>query len=143
MCDIRVASTDATFSEAFLSVGLISGDGGAWFLPRVVGMPRAMEMVLTCRFIGADEAKSWGLVTHVVERAKLMETALTLARQIAAFPPKSTRLNKRLVRQAQTMSLDGALELSAAYQAIVQSTADQKEAVRALLEKRTPTFTGQ
>ena len=143
MCDIRVAATDAKFAESFLRVGLVSGDGGAWFLQRVVGMPRALEMSLTCRMIEAAEAKEWGLVTHVVAREKLLETALDLARKIAAFPPRSVRLNKRLIRQAQKQSLGECLELSAAYQAIVQSTADQKEAVAALLEKRTPKYVGR
>ena len=143
MCDIRIASTDAKFAESFLRVGLVSGDGGAWFLPRVVGMPRAMELALTCRTLDAIQAKEWGLVTHVVEREKLVDTALEMARTIAAFPPRSVRLNKRLIRQSQDMTLADCLEVSAAYQAIVQTTADQKEAVAALLEKRPPRYTGQ
>ena len=68
MCDIRIASADATFAESFLRVGLVPGDGGAWLLPRVVGYPRALEMALTCRAIEALEARNWGLVTHVVEQ---------------------------------------------------------------------------
>ncbi len=143
MCDIRIASTDAKFAESFLRVGLVSGDGGAWFLPRVVGMPRAMELALTCRTLDAIQAKEWGLVTHVVEREKLLDTALEMARTIAAFPPRSVRLNKRLIRQSQDLTLADCLEVSAAYQAIVQTTADQKEAVAALLEKRPPRYTGR
>ena len=143
MCDIRIAASDAKFAESFLRVGLVSGDGGAWFLPRVVGMPRALEMALTCRVLDAAEAKAWGLVTHVVERDKLLDAALDMARKIAAFPPLSARLNKRLLRLSQTMSLSECLELSAAYQAMVQSTADQKEAVAALLEKRAPKYSGR
>ena len=143
MCDIRVAATDARFAESFLRVGLVPGDGGAWFLPRIVGVPRAIEMAMTCRMIDAQEAKSWGLVTHVVERAALLDTALDLARSIAAFPPLSIRLNKRLLRQSLQLGLSDCLELSAAYQAIVQSTADQREAVAAIVEKRTPTYVGR
>ncbi len=143
MCDIRIAAEDAKFAESFLRVGLVSGDGGAWFLPRVVGMPRALEMALTCRTVEAAEAKEWGLVTHVVERGKLLDTALEMANKIAAFPPRSVRLNKRLLRQSQGLTLSDCLELSAAYQAIVQNTADQKEAVAALLEKRTPKYLGR
>jgi enoyl-CoA hydratase/carnithine racemase len=143
MCDIRIAATDAKFAESFLRVGLVSGDGGAWFLPRVVGMPRALEMALTCRVLDAAEAKAWGLITHVVEPEKLLDTALDMARKIAAFPPRSARLNKRLLKQAQTMTLSECLDLSAAYQALVQSTADQKEAVAALLEKRAPKYVGR
>jgi 2-(1,2-epoxy-1,2-dihydrophenyl)acetyl-CoA isomerase len=143
MCDIRIAAADAKFAESFLRVGLVSGDGGAWFLPRVVGMPRAMEMALTCRILDAVEAKEWGLVTHVVEREKLIDTAIEMAQTIAAFPPRSVRLNKRLLRKSQDMTLSDCLELSAAFQGIVQSTADQKEAVAALLEKRPPRYLGR
>ena len=143
LCDIRIASAEARFAESFLRVGLVPGDGGAWLLPRVVGYPRALEMALTCRAIEAPEALNWGLVTHVVERGALLETALGMARTIAAFPPRSIRLNKRLLRQSMNLTLDECLELSAAYQAIVQHTADQKEAVAALVEKRPARFIGQ
>jgi enoyl-CoA hydratase/carnithine racemase len=143
MCDIRIASTDAKFAESFLRVGLVPGDGGAWLLPRVVGYPRALEMALTCRVIEAEEAQRWGLVTHVVERSALLETAMSMARTIAAFPPRSVRLNKRLIRQSINLTLDECLELSAAYQAIVQHTADQREAIAAVVDKRPPRFTGQ
>ena len=143
MCDIRIASSAAKFAESFLRVGLVPGDGGAWLLPRVVGYPRALEMALTCRAIEAPEALNWGLVTHVVERDALLETALSMARTIVSFPPRSIRLNKRLLRQSMNLTLDECLELSAAYQAIAQHTADQKEAVAALVEKRPARFTGQ
>jgi enoyl-CoA hydratase/carnithine racemase len=142
MADIRVASPDAKFAESFLRVGLVSGDGGAWLLPRVIGLPRALEMALTCRLLNAEEAKEWGLVTHIVEADKLLDKALELAETIAGFPPVSTRLNKRLILMSQNMSLHECLELSSTFQAAVQSTADQKEAVAALLEKRAPNFIG-
>jgi len=143
MCDIRIANEGALFAESFLRVGLISGDGGAWFLPRVVGVAKALELALTCRTLNAAEAEKWGLVTHVVDPDVLLDEALGMARRIAAFPPKSIRLNKRLVRQSVELSLADSLELAAAYQAIVQHSADQKEAVAALIEKREPHFTGQ
>jgi 2-(1,2-epoxy-1,2-dihydrophenyl)acetyl-CoA isomerase len=142
MCDIRIAASDAKFAESFLRVGLVSGDGGAWLLPRVVGLPRALDMALTCRTIEAAEAKEWGLVTQVLERGAHLEAALEVARKIAALPPVSVRLNKRLIRQSLNLTLDSCLELSAAYQAMAQNTADQKEAVAALLEKRPPHFVG-
>jgi 2-(1,2-epoxy-1,2-dihydrophenyl)acetyl-CoA isomerase len=142
MADIRVGSTTARFSESFLRVGLVSGDGGAWLLPRVIGMPRALEMALTCRSVDAMEASQWGLVNHVAEPEALLEKALEIARQIAAFAPVSVRLNKRLIRKSIGLGLDESLELSAAYQAIVQSTVDQKEALASLLERRSPKFTG-
>lgn len=143
MCDIRIASPQASFAESFLRVGLISGDGGAWFLPRVVGRAKAMELALTCRVLNADEAVAWGVVSRVVPADTLLDEALATARQIAAFPPKSLRLNKRLMRKSAESDLDTALELAASYQAIVQSSADQREAVAALLEKRKPVYQGK
>lgn len=143
MCDIRIAGEDAKFAESFMRVGIVSGDGGAWLLPRVVGLPRALEMALTCRILEAPEALSWGLVTHVVPNAGLVDKAMELAQSIAALPPRSIRLNKRLLLRSQDMTLEGSLELSAAYQAIAQHTRDQKEAVNAVLEKRMPEFIGK
>jgi enoyl-CoA hydratase/carnithine racemase len=99
-------------------------------------------MALACRMVQAAEAKEWGLVNHLVERDKLLETALEMARGVAGFPPRSGRLNKRLIMQSLNLTLNDCLELFAAYQAIVQSTADQKEAVAALLEKRARRYTG-
>jgi enoyl-CoA hydratase/carnithine racemase len=142
MCDIRIASNTATFAESFLRVGLISGDGGAWYLPRVIGQAKAMEMALTCCTLDADQARDWGLVTHVVEPESLLDKAWDLAGQITAFPPKSIRLNKRLMRQSAGVPLETALDLASSFQSIVQNTDDQHEAVVALLERRAPVFKG-
>ena len=142
MCDIRLASPAATFSESFLRVGLISGDGGAWFLPRVVGYAKAIELALTCRVLDAAEAEAWGIVSRVVAQEALLAEAIAVARQITAFPPASIRLNKRLIRQSSQLGLADSLELAAAYQAIVQSSDDQREAVAALVEKRQPRYEG-
>ncbi len=143
MCDIRIAGRKAQFAESFLRVGLVSGDGGAWFLPRVVGLSRAYEMTLTGDVIDAETAERWGLVSKVVDDDKLMDEAMALARRIAAFPPHSIRLNKRLLRESQGVPLSTALEMASAMQALTQSTADQKEAVTAMLEKRKPVFKGK
>ena len=140
MCDIRIAGRSAQFAESFLRVGLVSGDGGAWFLPRIVGLSRAYEMTLTGDVIDAEKAEKWGLVSKVVDDAKLMDEAMTLARKIAGFPPHSIRLNKRLLRESQGVSLSVALEMASAMQALVQSTEDQSEAVAAMLEKRKPQY---
>lgn len=142
MCDIRIGTPTTKFAESFMRVGIVSGDGGAWLLPRVVGLPRALEMALTCRIVEADEALSWGLVTHIVSADELIGRAMEMAQSVAAFPARSIRLNKRLIIKSQDMTLEGSLELSAAFQAIVQNTRDQKEAVHALLEKRPASFVG-
>jgi len=142
MSDIRIASPEAVFAESFLRVGLIPGDGGAWFLPRVVGMPRAMEMALTCDLVDAQTAQAWGLVSRVVPREDLLDTAVAMARKITAHPPISVRLNKRLIRQSAKLELADSLELAAAYQSIIQHTQDHREAVAALIEKRAPVYRG-
>lgn len=140
MCDIRIAGRSAVFAESFLRVGLVSGDGGAWHLPRVVGMSRAMEMTFTGDFVKADEAARIGLVSRVVEDADLLAEANALAARIAAQPAHSVRLTKRLLRDSQHVSLPIALELASSAQALAQHTHDQHEAVMAFLEKRPPRF---
>lgn len=143
MCDIRIAGRSAQFAESFLRVGLVSGDGGAWFLPRVVGLSRAYEMTLTGDIVDAEKAERIGLVSRVVDDDKLMDEAMATAKKIAAFPAHSIRLNKRLLRESQGVSLPVALEMASGMQALAQSTTDQHEAVKAMLEKRKPEFKGQ
>lgn len=140
MCDIRIAGRSAVFAESFMRVGLVSGDGGAWYLPRVVGMSRAYEMTFTGDFIGAEEAVRIGLASRMVEDADLMQEAMTLAQRIAAHPSHSLRLTKRLLRDSQQVSLPIALELASSAQALAQHTHDQHEAVLAFTEKRKPKF---
>lgn len=142
MCDLRVASTKAVFAESFVKVGLIPGDGGAWLLPRIVGMARATEMALTGEAVDAATALEWGMVSSVVEPDELHAAARALADRVAANPPQALRMTKRLLREGQHQSLDALLELSAAMQTIAHSTADHHEAVAAMLDKRPPRFTG-
>lgn len=143
MCDIRIAGQSAVFAESFAKVGIIPGDGGAWLLPRAVGLSRACEMIFTGTPIDAQRAHEWGLVSRVVPDEKLMESALSLAREIASNPPAVLRMSKRLVREGQRMDLPSLLELSAAFQGIAHHTADHREALAATLERRAPTFTGE
>ncbi len=143
MCDIRIAGRSAVFAESFLRVGLVSGDGGAWFLPRVVGLSKAYEMTFTGDFLKADEAERIGLVSKVVDDDKLLDEARALAQRIAAQPPHSLRLTKRLLRDSQQVSLPIALEMASSAQALVQHTHDQHEAVVAFVEKRKPKFEGR
>jgi enoyl-CoA hydratase/carnithine racemase len=142
MCDIRLAAEDAEFAESFMRVGLVSGDGGAWFLPRVVGLSRAYQMTFTGDFIKARQALEWGLVSEVVPRDELLPTAHRLAKRIAAQPPHSLRLSKKLVRDSMRLTLADSLEMAAGMQALAQHTQDQQEAVTAFFEKRSPRFKG-
>jgi len=143
MCDIRIASTTAVFAENFLRVGIVPGDGGAWLLPRVVGLSRAMEMTFTGEEVSAKKAEEWGLVSRVVEPGELMGAAKELARKIAANPPQALRAAKRLLRDGQRMTLPEMLELASTIQGEMHQTADHMEAVTALLEKRAPVFKGK
>ena len=141
MCDIRIASENATFAESFIRVGIVPGDGGAWLLPRVVGMSKAAEMTFTGDAIDASDALACGLVSRVVPHDKLMEEASTLAARIARNPGPTMRMTKRLLREGQHVKLDTLLELSAGFQAIAHKTPQHKEAVMAFIEKRKPNFT--
>ncbi len=140
MCDIRVASERATFAESFVKVGIVPGDGGAWLLPRAVGMSKASEMAFTGDALTAEEALTCGLVSRVVPHELLMETAMTLARKIVANPGGVLRMTKRLLREGERATLESLLEISASYQAIAHMEPDHHEAVRAFVEKRAPKF---
>jgi enoyl-CoA hydratase/carnithine racemase len=143
MCDVRVSSDTAKFAESFVKLGIVPGDGGAWLLPRVVGMPKASLMALTGDAIDAPTALAWGLVTEVVPAGEVMEAALAIARRMAANPSHGLRLTKRLLREGQHMRLDSLLEMSAAYQALAHHTEDHAEAVSAFLGKREPQYQGR
>ena len=142
MCDIRIAAEQAVFAENFVRVGLIPGDGGAWLLPRVVGLSRACEMAFTGEPIDAQTALAWGLVSRVVPQDRLLAEAHALAQRIVANPGGVVRMTKRLIRDGQHTRLDTALEMAAAMQGIAHKTQDHDEAVLAILEKRAPHFTG-
>ncbi|HUR90652.1 MAG TPA: crotonase/enoyl-CoA hydratase family protein [Ramlibacter sp.] len=142
MCDIRIASESATFAESFVKVGLIPGDGGAWLLPRVVGMSKAAEMSFTGDSLTAQEALACGLVSKVVPADNLMAEARSLAGRIAANPGGALRMAKRLLREGQHLRLDGMLEMAASLQALAHKTPYHVEAVNAFVDKRKPDFTG-
>ena len=143
MCDIRIASETASFAESFVRVGLIPGDGGAWLLPRVVGMSKASEMSFTGEAVGAADALACGLVSRVVPGDRLMAEAMAVAHKIAANPGTGLRLTKRLLREGQHTRLESLLEMSAGFQAIAHKTAHHVEAINAFVEKRKPDFSGE
>lgn len=140
MCDVRIASSSALFAESFVKLGIVPGDGGAWLLPRVIGMARATLMTLTGDMIDAAKALEYGLVSEVVAPEEVLPRAMAVAQSIAANPGHATRLAKRLLREGQDMKLGPLLELSAAYQALAHHTQDHEEAVAAFLQKRAPVF---
>ncbi len=143
MCDIRVASEKAKFGETFLNVGLIPGDGGAWFLPKVVGMAKACELTFTGDVIDAHEALEIKLVSYVVKHEELMTKAIEIAKKIAGKPPEALRMAKRLLYMGQRLSMPDLLEQSASLQALCHHTDDHIEALNAMSEKREPKFIGK
>lgn len=143
MADIRIASDTAKFGVTFLKLGLIPGDGGAWLLPRTIGMSRASELLFTGEVVDAHTAERWGLVSRVVGAEALAAETHALALKIAAQPPQALRLAKTLLRQGQTTTYDTLLELSAAGQALMHHTRDHAEGVSALIDKRPAQFTGE
>lgn len=135
MCDIRIASEAARFGETFAALGLIPGDGGAFFLPRVVGFPKALELALTCRVIDSAEALRIGLVNEVVSAERLMERAMEVASEISRQPGRTLRLTKRLFYLSQSKPLEEVLELSAAYQALCHHSPEHESALEAFLAR--------
>jgi enoyl-CoA hydratase/carnithine racemase len=140
MCDIRIASDRAKFAESFIKLGIIPGDGGAWLLPRIVGMSRAAELAFTGDMIDAQAAAAINLVSKVVRHDDLMTESLDMASRISQHASHGVRLTKRLMREALHSRLDTVLELSAVFQAISHKTPDHSEAVNAFIEKRPARF---
>jgi enoyl-CoA hydratase/carnithine racemase len=140
MCDIRIAASTARFAESFVKLGIVPGDGGCWFLPRVVGQSRAAELALTGETITADEALRIGLVSRVVAPESLMDEAMALAQRIAANPVQVLRWTKQLLQQARTGTLDESLDTAAQFQGLAHQTADHAEAIQAFFDKRPPLF---
>ncbi|MCE8049757.1 enoyl-CoA hydratase [Halomonas daqingensis] len=135
MADIRIASSKAKFGETFLNLGIIPGDGGAWFMQRLIGYQRAFELTLSGRVIDAAEAKEYGIVLEVTEPEALMGKVNELAARIAAQPPKATRLTKRLMKMAQRTELKDFLDLCAVFQGMCHNEPEHLAVVNAMLEK--------
>lgn len=140
MCDMRIAATTAQFASSFVRIGLVPADGGAWLLPRAIGHAAAAEMMFTGRTIDAAQALRWGLVSELLEPDQLMTRAREMAGHVASNANATLRLTKKLMRQADDLSLDAVLPISAAAQALAQYTPAHAEAVDAALSKRRPDF---
>jgi 2-(1,2-epoxy-1,2-dihydrophenyl)acetyl-CoA isomerase len=143
LCDMVIAGDTARFSEIFARRGLTIDFGGSWALPRRVGMHRAKELTLLADIIDAAEADRIGLVNRVVPDGELDATVAELAARLAAGPPIALAQAKRLLNNAIGSTLEQALDEEGAAQTINFATADTAEAVRAFLDKRTPTFQGR
>lgn len=143
LADIRIASKNARFGVTFLKIGLIPGDGGAWLLPKIIGLSMASELLFTGKLINSDQAKECGLISEVFEESKLMIEANNLAQSIVKQPPDALRMTKKLLREGMISNFETMLEMSANMQALMHLTEDHQEAITAFFEKRDGNFKGK
>lgn len=141
-CDLRIASEQAAFIQAFARVGLVPDSGSTYFMPRLVGLGKAFEMAYLADPVDAQEALRLGLVNRVVPAEELMATTLEVARRLAAGPTRAYGLTKRALRYALRAPLEDVLAYEAYLQEVAGATADHREGVAAFREKRPPRFTG-
>ena len=142
-CDIRIASEKAAFSEAFVRMGLIPGDGSCWQLPRLIGLSNAFLLQYTGDRVEGIEAHRMGLVSKVFPHDEMMPAALELATRLAQGPTQSMSLIKYLVHKSLGTDLRESLEISHFAQDLARQTGDHQEAVKAFLDKRKPVFKGR
>src|SRR3954454_5380706 len=142
-CDIVIAADDAVFGQPEIKIGIMPGAGGTQRLTRALGKAKAMEMILTGRNLSATEAEARGLVSRVVAREETVPAAMALAAEIAALPPLAVRAAKEAVNRAYELSLDAGLEFERRNFFMLFASEDQKEGMRAFIEKRAPTWKGR
>jgi 2-(1,2-epoxy-1,2-dihydrophenyl)acetyl-CoA isomerase len=142
-CDIRIASENARFSAIFVKRAIVADTGCTWFLPRLVGPAKAMELIYTGRMVAAQEALSMGLVNEVVPAEEFADRVTAAATEIARGPSLAIELDKRLVREALDRSLEEQIELEQFLQGHTHASEDAKEGRQSFLEKREPVFRGR
>lgn len=143
MCDIRIASEKARFAESFAKLSLVPGDGGSFFLQRVVGYAKAMEMSLLCDEWGGEEAKKIGLINFLVKSSELKQQTKLMSLCMAEKPPMAMSFTKAAIKMAYEQNLYHHLDVLSAYQGISQRSSDHQEALQAIKEKRKPIFSGE
>lgn len=142
-CDIVIASDDAKFALAEIKIGVIPGAGATIRLPRWVGKAKAMEILMTGDFVEAAEAHRIGLINQVVPRQELAQTTLAMARKIAQRPPLALAAAKAAVNIGAEMDRDRGIDYALCEFLLLFASEDQKEGMRAFIEKRAPNFTGR
>lgn len=141
-CDFRLASEKASFVEAFIHVGLIPDSGNLYYLPRLIGQAKAMELAVLGEKVSADKAKELGLVTEVIPLDNWNEQVTVFAERLANMPTKAIGLIKRYMHASWHTSFDDFLEKEAYGQRIAGQTEDHREGVQSFIEKRKPNFKG-
>ena len=136
MCDIRYAGQSARFAETYVKVGLVPGAGGAHFLPRLVGVSKALELFFTGDFVDAQEALRLGIVNKVFPDATLMDEVEKIAQRIARAPALTLRMIKRAIYQGMRNDLRTNLDLISSHYAVITATQEHKDLVRGFIEKR-------
>lgn len=142
-CDIVLAAKSASFIQAFCKIGLVPDSGGTWFLPRLVGGPRAMALSLLGDKVTAEQAQSWGMIWKCVDDDKLMSEAQALAKHLASQPTKALSLIKKALNDSWSNTLDQQLDLERDLQREASHSPDYAEGVSAFLAKRPANFTGK
>jgi enoyl-CoA hydratase/carnithine racemase len=143
VCDLRVANRDAKYGANFVRLGLSPGMATTYLLPRLVGLPRALELLLTGRIVTGAEAAALGLANHAEAPDQVLARARALAREIASAAPQAVRWTKRLIYAGVGWDPRQAARQEALYQSRTQETQDFREGVAALLGKREPEFEGR
>lgn len=140
MCDIRIAEEETKLSESYVNVAIVPGDGGAYYLPKLVGVDQALDMLWTGKVIEANEAKEMGLVTFVVPKEEIDSFTSDYVQKLVDGPQQTIRLIKRAVYQSSEMSLRASLDMISSHMGLVTELEDYHEGVRAVLEKRKANF---
>jgi 2-(1,2-epoxy-1,2-dihydrophenyl)acetyl-CoA isomerase len=143
MCDIRFAADTARVGMTYVRMGIIPGDGGAYYLPRIVGMAKALDLIWTGRMIDAQEALAIGYVSAVVPADDLMSYTRAYAEKLVKGPAVAIQQAKRLAYRSLDATLDAALDLAGQAMFVAQSTEDAREGPRSFAEKREPEFKGR
>lgn len=143
LCDMRLGSPTVRLSEGYIKVGLVPGDGGTWLLPRLIGAPKALELLLTAEFIDGQSAFSLGLLNHLYPDDELDEQALAFAERLSALPPVQAGMIKRLVRQSERIDLRTHYDMVSSHFGVVTSLEDYAEAQSAFADNRPGHYSGR
>ena len=142
-CDLVVATKSASFIQAFSKIGLIPDSGGTFFLPRLIGLPRATALMMTGEKVMAMDAEKMGMIYKAYEDSEFKDQVMTLADYLSSMPTKGLGLIKKLLNESLSSNLYSQLEREGKMQVLASKTDDHKEGIKAFLEKRKPKFSGK